>query len=52
MIVFYCQKSEYDFTIVKEEIDGQMPSVLDRALSAEDLIYMKVRLIVPLLLCM
>ncbi|KAK2389282.1 REF/SRPP protein [Trifolium repens] len=35
------KKSEYDFTIVKEEIDGQMPPVLDRALSAEDLIYMK-----------
>ncbi|MCI28065.1 HORMA domain-containing protein, partial [Trifolium medium] len=35
------KKSEYDFTIVKEEIDGQMPPVLDRALPAEDLIYMK-----------
>jgi hypothetical protein len=37
---------------VKEEIDGQMPPVLDRALPAEDLIYMKVRLIIPLFVCM
>lgn len=37
-----CQKSEYEFTIVKEEIDGQIPQVFDRALQVEDRIYMKV----------
>lgn len=35
------KKSEYEFTIVKEEFDGQNPPVLDRALQGEDLIYMK-----------
>lgn len=48
MIALYFQKSEYEFTIVKEEFDGQNPPVLDRALQGEDLIYMKVSLIVPL----
>lgn len=41
MIELHCQKSEYEFTIVKEETDGQIPQVLDR-LQVEDPIYMKV----------
>ncbi|XP_068474468.1 meiosis-specific protein ASY1 [Phaseolus vulgaris] len=32
---------EYEFTIVKEEIDGQLPKVFDRALQLEDRLYMK-----------
>ncbi|KAH1226897.1 Meiosis-specific protein ASY1 [Glycine max] len=32
---------EYEFAIVKEEIDGQIPQVFDRALQVEDRIYMK-----------
>ncbi|KAF1899318.1 hypothetical protein Lal_00019446 [Lupinus albus] len=35
------KKSEYEFTIMKEAIDGQAPQVLDRPLQTEDLIYMK-----------
>ncbi|KAL5075928.1 hypothetical protein RYX36_014912 [Vicia faba] len=35
------KKSEFEFTDVKEENDGQIPPVLDRALQGEDLIYMK-----------
>lgn len=42
MIEFYRQKSEFEFTDVKEETDGQVPPVPDRALQGEDLIYMKV----------
>ncbi|XP_019449643.1 PREDICTED: uncharacterized protein LOC109352218 isoform X2 [Lupinus angustifolius] len=34
-------KSEYEFTIVKEEVDGQAPQVFDKPLQSEDLIYMK-----------
>ncbi|KAE9617359.1 putative HORMA domain, winged helix-turn-helix DNA-binding domain-containing protein [Lupinus albus] len=34
-------KSEYEFTIVKEEADGQAPQVFDKPLQSEDLIYMK-----------
>lgn len=44
MIEFYCQKSEYEFTIVKEETDGQIPQVFDKTLQVEDLIYMRVSL--------
>ena len=40
----HCQKSEYEFTIVKEEIDGQIPQVSDTALQDEDRLYMKVSL--------
>ncbi|XP_047159389.1 meiosis-specific protein ASY1 [Vigna umbellata] len=32
---------EYEFAIVKEEIDGQLPKVFDRALPVEDRLYMK-----------
>ncbi|KAK7387582.1 hypothetical protein VNO78_28489 [Psophocarpus tetragonolobus] len=32
---------EYEFAIVKEEIDGQLPQVFDRVLQVEDRIYMK-----------
>ncbi|KAL9332792.1 hypothetical protein ACSQ67_002402 [Phaseolus vulgaris] len=32
---------KYEFTIVKEEIDGQLPKVFDRALQLEDRLYMK-----------
>ncbi|KAI5406314.1 Meiosis-specific protein asy1, variant 2 [Lathyrus oleraceus] len=35
------KKSEFEFTDVKEETDGQIPPVPDRALQGEDLIYMK-----------
>ncbi|CAL0328621.1 unnamed protein product [Lupinus luteus] len=35
------KKSEYEFTIMKEAIDGQAPQVFDRPLQTEDLIYMK-----------
>ncbi|OIW08019.1 hypothetical protein TanjilG_20120, partial [Lupinus angustifolius] len=35
------EKSEYEFTIVKEEVDGQAPQVFDKPLQSEDLIYMK-----------
>ncbi|XP_004502295.1 meiosis-specific protein ASY1 [Cicer arietinum] len=35
------KKSEYEFTIVKEETDGQIPQVFDKTLQVEDLIYMK-----------
>ncbi|CAL0303394.1 unnamed protein product [Lupinus luteus] len=34
-------KSEYEFTIVKEEVDGQAPQVFEKPLQSEDLIYMK-----------
>ncbi|XP_057451284.1 meiosis-specific protein ASY1 isoform X2 [Lotus japonicus] len=33
--------SEYEFTVVKEEVVGQIPQVFDRALQGEDLLYMK-----------
>lgn len=36
------QNLEYEFAIVKEEIDGQLPKVFDRALPVEDRLYMKV----------
>lgn len=42
-----CQNLEYEFAIVKEEIDGQIPQVFDRALQVEDRIYMKVSFIFP-----
>ncbi|QCE13096.1 meiosis-specific protein HOP1 [Vigna unguiculata] len=32
---------QYEFTIVKEEIDGQLPKVFDKALQVEDRLYMK-----------
>ncbi|KAL2332662.1 hypothetical protein Fmac_013875 [Flemingia macrophylla] len=35
------KKLEYEFAVVKEENDGQIPQVLDRALLFEDRIYMK-----------
>ncbi|KAK7306363.1 hypothetical protein VNO77_44297 [Canavalia gladiata] len=35
------KKLEYEFTIVKEEIDGQVPQFFDRALQVEDRLYMK-----------
>ncbi|KAG2406882.1 Meiosis-specific protein [Vigna angularis] len=35
------QNLEYEFAIVKEEIDGQLPKVFDRALPVEDRLYMK-----------
>ncbi|KAK7275541.1 hypothetical protein RIF29_16660 [Crotalaria pallida] len=35
------KKSEYEFTIVKEEIGDQAPQVFDRHLQTGDLIYMK-----------
>jgi len=37
------QNLQYEFTIVKEEIDGQLPKVFDKALQVEDRLYMKVR---------
>jgi len=42
-----CQNLKYEFTIVKEEIDGQLPKVFDRALQLEDRLYMKVSFIFP-----
>ncbi|TKY47765.1 HORMA domain-containing protein 1 [Spatholobus suberectus] len=35
------KKFEYEFAIVKEEIDGQIPHVFERALQVEDRIYTK-----------
>ncbi|XP_027334869.1 meiosis-specific protein ASY1 [Abrus precatorius] len=35
------KKFEYEFAIVKEEIDGQIPQVFDSVLQVEDRIYMK-----------
>lgn len=42
-----CQKLEYEFPVVKEEIDGQIPQAFDRGLQFEDRIYMKVSFIFP-----
>ncbi|KAG5090219.1 hypothetical protein JHK82_048997 [Glycine max] len=35
------KKLEYEFPVVKEEIDGQIPQAFDRGLQFEDRIYMK-----------
>jgi len=45
-----CQKLEYEFPVVKEEIDGQIPQAFDRGLQFEDRIYMKVSFIFPFFL--
>jgi len=42
-----CQNLEYEFTIVKEESDGQLPKVFDRALQVEDRLYMTVSFTFP-----
>lgn len=44
-----CQKFDYEFVMVKEEMDGQTVPVADKARQADDFLYMKV--IANLCLC-